>query len=192
MRTGPMLVLGLSAMLGSCRASTQEQNARQASSEEPNQGQRAPAAAEQSARRAGSEELSQEQRAPAIQAGEKSNQAPQITGLEFGSITVNGTTYEKDVVIENGIARKRKKGPSKKRRAEFGHTPLTAEEEIPWECKTLVVGTGMHGKLPVVEEFKQEARRRGVKLILLKTPEAVEYFLNNYGPDINAIFHITC
>jgi hypothetical protein len=175
MRTGPMLVLGLSAMLGSCRASTQEQNARQASSEEPNQGQRAPAAAEQSARRAGSEELSQEQRAPAIQAGEKSNQAPQITGLEFGSITVNGTTYEKDVVIENGIARK-----------------LTAEEEIPWECKTLVVGTGMHGKLPVVEEFKQEARRRGVKLILLKTPEAVEYFLNNYGPDINAIFHITC
>ena len=61
-----------------------------------------------------------------------------------------------------------------------------------WECKTLVVGTGMYGKLPVVKEFEQEAKRRGVKLVILKTKEAVKYFLENYGPDLNAIFHITC
>jgi hypothetical protein len=42
------------------------------------------------------------------------------------------------------------------------------------------------------QEFKDEAKRRGVKLVILKTREAVEYFLKNYGPDINAIFHITC
>lgn len=64
--------------------------------------------------------------------------------------------------------------------------------QIPWKCKTLVIGTGMNGRLPVVKEFKEEARRRGVKLILLKTPDAVKYFLDHYGPQINAILHITC
>jgi hypothetical protein len=157
-------------MLASCRASTPEQSAREASSQEPGE----------------------ERRAPSVRASEKVDQAPEITDLEFGSITVDGIAYDKDIVIENGVTRKRKKGPSRERRAEYGHTPLTAKEEIPWNCKTLVVGTGMHGKLPVVEEFKEEAKRRGVKLILLETPSAVEYFLENYGPEVNAIFHITC
>jgi hypothetical protein len=122
----------------------------------------------------------------------ETSQKPEITYIKFGSITVNGKTFVKDVVFENGKVRQRNKGPSRPRRSEFGHTPLTPLEEIPWKCKTLVVGTGMHGRLPVVKEFKEEAQRRGVKLILLKTQEAVKYFLQNYGSDLNAIFHITC
>jgi hypothetical protein len=117
---------------------------------------------------------------------------PEITNVKFGSITVDGKAFVKDVVFENGKVRKRNKGPSRPRRSEFGHTPLTPLEEIPWKCKTFVVGIGMHGRLPVVREFKEEAQRRGVTLIILKTPEAIKYFLENYGPDINAIFHITC
>ncbi|MFC1609684.1 hypothetical protein ACFL6C_01875 [Myxococcota bacterium] len=50
----------------------------------------------------------------------------------------------------------------------------------------------MHGRLPVVPELKQEAKRRGVKLIILKTKEAVRHFHDNFGPDVNAILHITC
>ena len=117
---------------------------------------------------------------------------PEITNLKFGSITVNGKVFFKDVVFDNGKVRKRNKGPSRPLRSKFGHTPLTPLEEIPWKCKTLVIGIGMHGRLPVVKEFKEEARRHGVKLILLKTPEAVKYFLDNFGPDMNAIFHTTC
>jgi hypothetical protein len=117
---------------------------------------------------------------------------PDITNVKFGSITINGKVFFKDVVFENGKVRMRNKGPSRPLRSKFGHTPLTPLEEIPWKCKTLVIGTGMHGRLPVVKEFKEEAERRGVTLILLKTPKAVKYFLDNYGPDINAIFHITC
>jgi hypothetical protein len=49
----------------------------------------------------------------------------------FGSIRIDGTTYEHDVVIDRGQIRKRKKKPSKKFRDEFGHTPLSIEEEIP-------------------------------------------------------------
>ena len=124
--------------------------------------------------------------------GDRSAKAPQITDLGFGTITVNGTTYVKDIVIEGGAVRKRKKGPSKEDRARYGHTPLTPKERIPWECRTLVIGTGMYGKLPVVEAFEREAERRGVKLVRLRTPDAVDYFLDHYGSDINAIFHITC
>jgi len=49
----------------------------------------------------------------------------------FGSIEIDGTTYEHDVVIERGRVRKRRKGPSKPLRATFGHTPLSAAEDIP-------------------------------------------------------------
>ena len=39
----------------------------------------------------------------------------------FGSIRIDGVTYEHDVVIDRGQVRKRKKKPSKKFRDAFGH-----------------------------------------------------------------------
>jgi len=41
-----------------------------------------------------------------------------------------------------------KRKPSKKFREDFGHTPLSVEEEIPWKCRQLVIGTGAYGRLP--------------------------------------------
>jgi hypothetical protein len=76
--------------------------------------------------------------------------------FSFGSICIDGTTYEDDVVIDRGRIRKRKKKPSKKFRDRFGHTPLSIEEEIPWKCRRLVIGTGT-GALPVMEEVNREA-----------------------------------
>ena len=82
--------------------------------------------------------------------------------FSFGSIRIDGITYEHDVVIDRGEVRKRKKKPSKKFRVEFGHTPLSAEEEIPWRSKRLVIGTGT-GACPVMDEVKREAIRRKIK-----------------------------
>src|SRR5262247_2796295 len=72
--------------------------------------------------------------------------------VKFGEIEVEGKRYTHDLVIDGGKVRKRKKGPSKEFREEFGHTPLSAEEEIPWGGKQLLVGTGAHGALPVMDE----------------------------------------
>src|SRR3989442_7758041 len=91
----------------------------------------------------------------------------------FGSIRIDGTTYDHDVVIDRGDVRKRKKKPSKEFREEFGHTPLSLKEEIPWKCLRLVVGTG-GGALPVMEEVKAEAKRRKVELLILPTEQAME------------------
>ena len=111
-------------------------------------------------------------------------------GFSFGSIRINGTLYEHDVVIDRGKIRKRDKKPSKKFREDFGHTPLSAEEEIPWKCRRLIVGTGT-GALPVMREVKQEAKRRKIELIVVPTPEAIQ-ILEEAPADTNAILHVTC
>ena len=86
---------------------------------------------------------------------------------------------------------KRKKKPSKVSRGEFGHTPLSIEEEIPWDCRRLVVGTGASGGLPVMDEVKREATSRQVALVTTPTREAIEAL--QAGPeDTNAILHVTC
>jgi hypothetical protein len=76
--------------------------------------------------------------------------------FSFGSIRLDGISYEHDVVIDHGQVRKRRKKPSKKFRDAFGHTPLSIKEEIPWKCSRLVIGTGT-GALPVMDEVKREA-----------------------------------
>jgi hypothetical protein len=86
--------------------------------------------------------------------------------------------------------RKRREKPSKKFREEFGHTPLSIEEEIPWNCRRLVIGTAT-GALPIMAEVKREAERRGVKLVILPTAKAIEDLKRN-SLDTNAILHVTC
>ncbi len=112
-------------------------------------------------------------------------------GFSFGTIKIDGTVHEHDIVIDRGKARKRKKKPSKQFRDEFGHTPLSVEEEIPWKCRQLVIGTGAHGNLPVMDEVKREAGRRKVELVVLPTAEAIEV-LKREPEATNAILHVTC
>ena len=111
-------------------------------------------------------------------------------GFSFGSIRIDGTTYEHDVVIDRGHIRKRNKKPSKKFRDAFGHTPLSLEEDIPWKCQRLVIGTGT-GALPVMDEVKREAHRRKIKLDILPTAGAIKT-LQEAANDTNAIQHVTC
>jgi len=70
----------------------------------------------------------------------------------FGSLKIDGKAYEKDVVLDQGGLRKRKKKPSRAYREQFGRTPVSLREAIPWQCKRLVIGTGMYGRLPVMDE----------------------------------------
>src|ERR1700674_2387187 len=111
--------------------------------------------------------------------------------FHFGRIEINGVTYERDVVIDRGRIRKRRKKAAKRFREEFGHTPVSVEEEIPWKCQRLVVGTGRYGSLPPVDEVKLEARCRKVDLLILPTDEAIET-LAKKPKGTNAILHVTC
>jgi hypothetical protein len=110
--------------------------------------------------------------------------------FSFGSIRIDGITYEHDVVIDREHVRKRKKKPSKKFREAFGHTPLSVEEDIPWKCRRLVIGTGT-GALPVMDEVRREAKRRGIRLVILPTLEAIAD-LEEHPDGANAVLHVTC
>ena len=111
--------------------------------------------------------------------------------FSFGSIRIDGVTYEHDVVIDRGEISKRKKKASKQFREAYRHTPLSVEEKIPWKCRRLVIGTGASGALPVMNDVKLEAERRKVELLILPTVQAIEV-LSKDPAETNAILHVTC
>ena len=111
--------------------------------------------------------------------------------FKFGSIQLDGVTYEYDVVIDRGSIRKRKKKSSKPFRGSYGHTPLSAAEQIPWQCRRLVVGTRAHGALPIMDEVEREAQACKVELVQVPTALAIEELAKG-GKDTNAILHVTC
>ena len=110
----------------------------------------------------------------------------------FGSIVVDGQRYDHDVVIEDGRVRPRDKGPSRVLKAEFGHTPLSPEEVIPWSKPTLVIGSGYSGSLPVMPALADQAEKRGVHLVVVPTSRAVDLLDQEGVAEMNAILHVTC
>ena len=114
-----------------------------------------------------------------------------FSGYSFGSIRVDGVTYDHDLIIDRGKIRQRKKAASKKFRGACGHTPLSIAEDIPWRCRRLVIGTGAEGALPVLKQVHEEARRRKVDLVVLPTAAAIGV-LTKTTKDTNAVLHVTC
>ncbi len=114
-----------------------------------------------------------------------------FSGYSFGSVRVDGVTYDHDPIIDRGKIRKRKKGPSRQFRGGYGHTPLWAVEDIPWRCRRLMIGTGADGALPVMVDVCEQARRRGVDLVIVPTAQAIT-MLARTSKDTNAILQLTC
>lgn len=112
--------------------------------------------------------------------------------LGFGLLEIDGRRYEDDVVIDRGEVRKRRKKPSKVYRDRYGHTPLSAAEEIPWTGRRLIVGTGVDGSLPVMPEVEEEARRRGIELVAVRTAEACRLIERLDRRAVRAVLHVTC
>ena len=116
----------------------------------------------------------------------------QVRLLRFGAIEVDGSEYESDIVIESGRVGERKKKPSKPYRDQFGHTPLSIDEAIPWGGGRLIIGTGAYGSLPIMPEVLEEALRRGVDLTAIPTEDACRMIESLDRSEVNAILHVTC
>ena len=112
-----------------------------------------------------------------------------VKELSFGAINIDGKDYFKDIVIRKGKIEKRKKKKSKIFRNQFGHTPLSVLENIPWDCKKLIIGTGHSAALPIMKEVKKKAKKKSVELVFMSTPDAI---LNINEKDTNLILHLTC
>ena len=112
--------------------------------------------------------------------------------VAFGLVELDGQTYDHDVLVERGRVSPRHKKASKPQRDRYGHTPLTTAEPLPWRCRLLIVGTGVEGLLPVAPEVIEEARRRGVELLMLPTAEACARLSAADVHETAAVLHVTC
>ena len=118
---------------------------------------------------------------------------PTIIDTTFGSITVNDTTYDHDIIIrKNGNVEKRKKKLSK---AIYGtsHTVSLEEMKFVYEenSEGIIVGTGQYGVLKLSEEADSFLNRKGCELIILPTSNAIIEWNKKQGRYIG-LFHVTC
>ena len=118
---------------------------------------------------------------------------PHIDGTEFGSITIEGKTYEHDVWITlSGVVKKRKKKLSKK---VFGTSHILSEEEAKYVyeggAKRLIFGTGQYGAASLSDEARLFFEKKGCEVEALPTPNAVRLWNEATGKVI-ALFHLTC
>jgi hypothetical protein len=110
----------------------------------------------------------------------------------FGEVRIEGERYPYDVVIDAGRIRRRRKGPSKALRGQYGHTPLSLGEDLPWAGRRLIIGTGVDGRLPVTPEVTTEAGRRGVELVVLPTRDACRLIADLKAKEVYAVLHVSC
>jgi hypothetical protein len=116
-----------------------------------------------------------------------------IEGTKFGSVIIDGKTYE-DVLIIEGKVLKRDKD---KIRAIYGTSHVVrkeeAEELLKGNPEVVIIGTGQYGSLSVDPEVASLIREAGAELVTLETPKAIQKFNELVAiKRANALLHVTC
>ena len=120
---------------------------------------------------------------------------PRIDGTSFGSITVEGTVFEHDIIIRpDGRVKKRKKKLSK---AIYGTSHMISLQEAKYVCDQgasagrLIVGSGQYGNVELSPEAVAYVKQRKCDVLLLPTPEVIDVWNETEGRAIG-LFHVTC
>jgi hypothetical protein len=116
-----------------------------------------------------------------------------IEGTSFGDITIGGRTYDHDVIIRlDGDIVKRKKKLSKKFYG-TSHVVSKDEAEFVFEkgSRLLVLGSGQQGNVRLSPEAEAWLAKKGCKVVIQPTPEALRAFNEARGKKIG-LFHVTC
>ncbi len=118
---------------------------------------------------------------------------PRIDKTKFGSITIEGTKFEHDVIIRlDGQVKKRKKKLSK---AIYGtsHTISLDEAKHVYQkgAERLIIGAGQYGQVELSDEAADYFKRKQCRVKLRPTPEAISVWNEAEGAVIG-LFHVTC
>ena len=119
--------------------------------------------------------------------------AMEIENTSFGAITIDGKTYAHDVIVRlSGEIVKRKKKLSKKY---YGTSHMLSKDEAKFVfekgCEQLIVGSGQMGNVQLSAEADAYFAKRGCKVLLRPTPEAIRLFNRSKVKKIG-LFHVTC
>lgn len=112
-----------------------------------------------------------------------------IEAYSFGSMTVSGKRYGKDLKILGGQVKDNWW-------RQDGHRVGVADVEDILEAApgVLVVGMGANGLMRVSGELKEVLEDKGIRLIAQPSAEAVKTFnkVVEEGGDVAGAFHLTC
>jgi hypothetical protein len=117
----------------------------------------------------------------------------QVDKAEFGSITIDGKTYDHDVIIQlSGKIEKRRKKLSKEKYG-TSHIISKAEAKYVFEdgCDVLIVGAGHNGNVSLSQEASDYFDKKGCRVILQPTPKAIRFFNQSHEKKIG-LMHVTC
>jgi hypothetical protein len=117
----------------------------------------------------------------------------EIEATTFGTITIDGKTYEHDVIIRlSGEIAKRKKKLSKKY---YGTSHVLSKDEAKFifedGCEQLILGSGQMGNVHLSPEAEAYFAKKGCAVLLQPTPEAIYTFNHSHARKIG-LFHVTC
>jgi Uncharacterized conserved protein len=120
-------------------------------------------------------------------------QAMRIDRSEFGSITVDGKTYDHDVMIGlSGRVSKRKKKLSKQ---QYGtsHVVSKAEAKAVFEkgSDVIIIGSGQEGNVRLSPEAEDYFAKKRCEVLLQPTQKAIRSFNRSAKRKI-ALMHVTC
>jgi hypothetical protein len=118
---------------------------------------------------------------------------PEIEKQAFGWIQIQGHRYNKDIIIEqDGAIRKRRKKLSKAVYGTSHKISIAEAEDIYREgMETLLIGSGMFDSVRLSEEAENFFQAHKVDVIILPTGKAVQHW-NSLQTPVTALFHITC
>ena len=116
-----------------------------------------------------------------------------IEGTTFGTIRIDGKTYDHDVIIRlSGEVVKRKKSLSKKY---YGTSHMVSKDEAKFVfekgCDQLIVGSGQTGNLHLSPEAQAYFAKKGCKVLVQPTPNAISLFNRSNAQRIG-LFYVTC
>jgi len=114
---------------------------------------------------------------------------PRIDSTSFGSIKIDGKTYESDVMVTW-------MGKVKEAQTEVRHFIGEADflKLLFERPDVVVVGTGQQGCMEVGEGVRRFAKDKKIRLVAKPTPEAARKFnqLAASGKHVVAYMHVTC
>src|SRR5258708_26033093 len=111
----------------------------------------------------------------------------------FGGNTIDGTTYEHDVVVRlSGEVVKRRKKLSKKL---YGTSHVLSKDEAKFlfekGCDQVVIGSGQMGNVQLSPEAEAYFERKSCVVLLNPTPQPIRMFNRSRARRIG-LFHVTC
>ena len=119
---------------------------------------------------------------------------PIIDNTEFGSIRIEKSIFEHDVIINlDGNVKKRKKKLSKEI---FGTSHIISLQEAKHiyekRARLLVIGTGQYSRVNLSDEAENFFKQKKCKVKLQPTPKAIETWNKTNEQKTIGLFHVTC